>query len=820
MKNIKHILKAIASAILPGFGQVLNFQFLKALFFFIFFAGFVGLELATSHYFDEIDPYDVLTEETGEMFSDNFSKSFYQLYLFDKAMGTVDFPEFDTYYATVVEGSDDYLKMEELLTFIAEQIEEASTPRYFLLKQDLEYDSGIASTSNTGEIKDTDFVIGTDDAAIEAMNFTDVIYGVTIYMNNDVEYYKLSDEEYDGDTVLYQNVNDPTDRISSVEGFTEYKRTGSMYYDRTFGKVYIRSTISSSVLGSSDYRYTNILDSSDYYDAADEANWAYINSLYDLEIKGDVVFSSDNTLYVRYTPELNYQMVHGYNGTPFTDYFRNFITMRYASTQTSFDSGMYNRMLIEVYFIIHPELRVDFEAEFNNFYYDHAGVFVKGVWSLITLGTREKIVYDYKSLHAPLKSVSFTDQGILYPAVTGILDQTPLLGHVSSYLLIQGLIFTILLMYFVLIYYWNIRDAYVTSKKYAKVKKRETDFVWFKNIFTHGFEYFMMFPAIFVISFISVMPILFGFLIAFTSYSGFDSDTGLFTWVGFQNFTRIFNFGEGIPFAETFWSVLYWTIIWTIASTVTVFFGGMFLAIVINSERVPFKKFWRTFLILPWAVPALISQMAFSVIFSERGVVNSILSNIGLYDVFQKWGILGQTFNEDTMTALQQIFYLGNSNIQWFTNANNFWFVRIALIVINIWLGAPYFMALMTSIMTSIDKTLYEAADIDGANKNQKFRFITFPLVMYSTAPILVMTFSGNFNNFGVIYFITQGGTGRGDIDTAFAGKTDILISWMYTLTVEKKVYNMASVFSILIFILLGTVGAWNFSKTRAFKED
>ena len=74
-----------------------------------------------------------------------------------------------------------------MLTFIAEQIEEASTPRYFLLKQDLEYDSGIASTSNTGEIKDTDFVIGTDDAAIEAMNFTDVIYGVTIYMNNDVE---------------------------------------------------------------------------------------------------------------------------------------------------------------------------------------------------------------------------------------------------------------------------------------------------------------------------------------------------------------------------------------------------------------------------------------------------------------------------------------------------------------------------------------------------------------------------------------------------------------------------------------------------------
>jgi len=129
-------------------------------------------------------------------------------------------------------------------------------------------------------------------------------------------------------------------------------------------------------------------------------------------------------------------------------------------------------------------------------------------------------------------------------------------------------------------------------------------------------------------------------------------------------------------------------------------------------------------------------------------------------------------------------------------------------------------MALMTSIMTSIDETLYEAADIDGATKGQQFRFITFPLIMYSTAPILVMTFSGNFNNFGVIYFITQGGHGKGDYATAFAGDTDILISWMYTLTVEKKVYNMASVFSILIFLIIGSVAAWNYSRMRAFKED
>ncbi|MBN2540365.1 MAG: sugar ABC transporter permease [Bacilli bacterium] len=828
-KNGKHILKAIASAILPGSGQLFNKQVLKALFFFAFFLGFMAIELGTSHYFETVDPYDKLTSETGPLFTDNFSDSFYRTYLFDNLSGDESFPEFEDYYNNgfYPEGSNtpvsqDGLSMEELLYFVGEQIKEASTARYFVLGDDLITSASTAVTSNTGELKATDLIIGTDDTAIDAMGFLDVVYGATIYMQNDVEYYRIITGSDATREVYYQNVNDATDILyeDDVVDFTEYKRTTSLYYDNTNGKVFIKSTISDSVLGSSDYRYTNVLDSSDYYDATDEANWDYFNSLLTLDIKGDLVFSSDDVFYVRYIPELSYEMVHGYNGTAFTDYFRNFITMRYFASETNFDAGMYNRMLIEVYFSIHPELRTTFETQYYNFFYDKAGSFTRGVWSLITLGTAEKVVYNYKSLHDPLKSVAFSSGGISYGAVDGILDETPLMGHVSSYLLIQGLIFTILLAYFFMAYVWNIRDAYKTSLKFADTKQRVSDKQWFKEIFTHGFEYFMMFPAIFVISFIAVMPILFGFLIAFTSFSGYDSDTGLFTWVGFQNFTRIFSFGEGIPFAETFWSVLYWTVIWTIASTVTVFFGGLFLAVVINSDRVPFKKFWRTFLILPWAVPALISQMAFSVIFSERGVVNSIFSNIGLYDVFEKWGILGQTFNADTMSAIQQIFYLGNSNIQWFTNANNFWFVRIALIVINIWLGAPYFMALMTSIMTSIDKTLYEAADIDGANKGQKFRFITFPLVMYSTAPILVMTFSGNFNNFGVIYFITQGGTGRGDIDTAFAGKTDILISWMYTLTVEKKVYNMASVFSILIFILLGTVGAWNFSKTRAFKED
>ena len=205
--------------------------------------------------------------------------------------------------------------------------------------------------------------------------------------------------------------------------------------------------------------------------------------------------------------------------------------------------------------------------------------------------------------------------------------------------------------------------------------------------------------------------------------------------------------------------------------------------------------------------------------FNETGFINQLLMQLGIYDIFIDWGILGQAYNQ--VSGFAKYFWLGHENIQWFTNENNPNFVKAVIIVLNIWLGFPYFMALMTGIMTAIDKSLYEAADIDGATGFQKLRSITMPLVLYSTAPILIMTFSGNFNNFGVIYFITGGGPGNlNDVNNGFAGQTDILISWMYRLTTDHQIYNLASVFSVLIFIFVGSLTAWNLSRTKAFQED
>ena len=116
-------------------------------------------------------------------------------------------------------------------------------------------------------------------------------------------------------------------------------------------------------------------------------------------------------------------------------------------------------------------------------------------------------------------------------------------------------------------------------------------------------------------------------------------------------------------------------------------------------------------------MPALLSQMVFSVMFGETGFINNLFRSLGLYDLFMSLGMLGRDFS--VLRGIEKIFYIGRDNIQWFTNPFNPTFVRIVLIVVNIWLGFPYFMALMTGIMTSIDKSLYEAADIDGATKGQ-----------------------------------------------------------------------------------------------------
>lgn len=150
---------------------------------------------------------------------------------------------------------------------------------------------------------------------------------------------------------------------------------------------------------------------------------------------------------------------------------------------------------------------------------------------------------------------------------------------------------------------------------------------------------------------------------------------------------------------------------------------------------------------------------------------------------------------------------------------------KLTLILVNIWIGFPYSMILITSTMTSISSSMYEAAQIDGANKWQQFKDITFPLVMYQLKPTLIMQFAGNINNFGAVFFLTGGGPalniGNTNVSISTqAGSTDLLISWIYKLTMYSNEYNTASVLSILVFIVLVPFALYNFTRTKSFKDS
>lgn len=385
--------------------------------------------------------------------------------------------------------------------------------------------------------------------------------------------------------------------------------------------------------------------------------------------------------------------------------------------------------------------------------------FNDGLWGLITLGQTETVVKGGKVIH----------------------------GDNSIVLLILGLLAVVTLVILTPIYIFNIKDAAKTAAEIEKTKEYTSEKEWLKVTWDKSFPYIMLFIPAVIILLLVVVPIVFGFLIAFTNYSAPEHlpPRHLIQWVGFNNFRDIFK----VPiWNSTFWGVAGWTLVWAIASTATCFFGGLLIAVLINSKRVKLKKFWRTIYILPWAIPQLVTLLVFRNMFNGQfGPVNQLL---------REWGII-------------------NQNIPWLSDAT---IAKITIIVINVWLGFPYFMAMMTGVMTSISKELYEAATIDGANVTQQFWKITMPLVLYSTAPLLIMSFAGNFNNFGVIYFLTGGNPINPSYQ--YAGSTDILITWIFKLTNDNRQFHMASVMSILIFFIVGSISTWNFLQTKSFKEE
>ena len=142
---------------------------------------------------------------------------------------------------------------------------------------------------------------------------------------------------------------------------------------------------------------------------------------------------------------------------------------------------------------------------------------------------------------------------------------------------------------------------------------------------------------------------------------------------------------------------------------------------------------------------------------------------------------------------------------------------RVTVIVINLWVGIPYTLLQVTGILQNIPGELYEAAKIDGANAIQIFFKITLPYMLFVMTPYLITQFTGNINNFNVIYLLSGGNPTPVD---ATAGKTDLLVTWLYKLTVDKNYYNLGAVIGIMTFIVLAIVALVTYRNTASYKDE
>ncbi len=788
-KKLIAIFKAISSSLIWGLGQLFNRQFIKAAIFMGIFSLLIFIEISTGSYGTEFDLYKdkIPGNEMQEELS-NYLPTWYY-YNLKEYNPLSEFAYEDFALLQDVAESNGYTFNEDTLTFYDENNDKIEVDNISYSNEDM-YDF-LGEQIRIIENEELDNGVQDLEVEAEALANQDVLNIVEDLIVEQAERDIRSSGNFE--TMRSDRINSIVTNILVADGHVE----GEAGWDDTVS-TYISDHHEDLVVQAEDEliteEYNKIYD--DVYDDIDRSTRAvyyvgYYNSHFN-KLFGDLILQHDSV-------------------RAFADMLQGRITQN-----INMDNDDFNKMLAHIYFAYNPEGYQELLSQVDNFYYERGGFFVKGIWGLITMGTiPQKTLYQHEVMSFLLPSsgtVSIEARSI------------EIAGHHSTQLLLRGIIAALVLIYVSFIYIWNIKDAYKTSLVISETKKVPKEREYFANLYENFFEYIVLTPALLLITFISIMPIFFGLAVAFTNYNIEHIPPGqLISWVGFKNFIEVFSLtsGSSIDFGSQFWKVFSWTLIWATAATFTCFFGGFIQAVILNNKRVVFRKFWRSILILPWAMPALISQMIFRVMFNDLGYVNQVLTRTGITQLFMDWGMLGRPFAE-AGTGLQKLFYFGDQNFQWLSNEANPAFVKVFIIVLNVWLGFPFFMALMSGVMTSIDKSLYEAAAIDGATGFQQFKYITMPLVLFATSPLLVMTFSGNFNNFGVIYFITGGGPGGGTYETAYAGSTDILISWIYTLTVDPNVrwYSMASVFSILIFLIIGTLSAWNFTRTRAFKED
>ena len=352
----------------------------------------------------------------------------------------------------------------------------------------------------------------------------------------------------------------------------------------------------------------------------------------------------------------------------------------------------------------------------------------------------------------------------------------------SIIFMIEGILAIFLVLIGIFLIYLCFKDANKVEKDTIKGTRYRSWTETKQILFEDGFPYLVLSPAAIITIFIVCIPVVTTILLAFT---GMGPDTqAKFGWEGLKNYKMIF-LGQGMV-GSIFWRILGWTIIWTIGATTLAIALGFILAIVLNNDRVKGKVLFRSIYLLPWAVPAFISILFFSILAADGGTVVNALK-----------GIFGAKFSIK----------------------NDPFVIRITLICIQAWLGSAYIFLLSTGVLQSINAELYEAADIDGATNFNKLTKITVPLVLFQTAPLLVGQYTFNFNNYSIIALFNNGGPFDPTKYGNLAGSSDLLISYIFKLTMNNQYQAIGATITVIISIALMIIAYIGYRNTDAFKR-
>ena len=368
--------------------------------------------------------------------------------------------------------------------------------------------------------------------------------------------------------------------------------------------------------------------------------------------------------------------------------------------------------------------------------------------------------------------------------------------HVEAYsnqILLYGILSILLTIVFFAIYIVSVKSAQKTSEIVKSGKKAPTFRMETHELLDSKFHSTLLSLPIILIFVFVIVPLIFMITMAFTNYS--DVNNRSFNWVGFDNFAEIFSTSSegGASMGYTFLNITMWTLIWAIAATFSNYILGMIFALMINKKGIKLKKLWRTLFVMTIAVPQFVTLLVIS-------------------------QMLGAS-QDSPLYLIIEMFTGQTSTLDLWTTAYDGWLARITVIVVNCWVGIPYTILMTTGILMNIPEDLYESARIDGAGPVKSFMKITLPYMLFVTTPYLITTFIGNINNFNVIYLLSEGGPKVSEYKYS-AGKTDLLITLLYKLSINQNKYGLGAAIGILVFIVCATVSLVTFNMTKSAKSE